>query len=227
MLRKRRRGTLVGRVVLIGLGVAGLAATAPATARAADDKSAPPAKSAPDERHHEGEYGGATPGVVYPYQEDKGDQKRFRRPAPRRKNTLYWIGFQSEADGRSRLFLKMTTDAEYTQTVTGKELVVFVAGVRPLARNTLRRLDVRFFDTSLLEVKSKRVRRRRAHKGQPARKAGIELHITFKNPADLHEATAQLHKEKDDFYYLYLDFGPATPLPEGEQETPPGGAGGN
>jgi hypothetical protein len=196
----------------LGLVVASLALPTAAVADKGEGVSASKSQT-PSRRHREGEYGGATPGVVHPYA-DEEQKKRFRRPKPRRKNALYWLGFQSQADGSARIFAQLTRDAEYSQRLEGNVLVVHIAGVRHLSRNTIRRIDTRFFASAVQEVKSKRVRRRRARKGKPARKAGIEIYVTFKNPVDAREASASLQKEKDEFYYLYLDFSPATALPE-------------
>ena len=195
----------------LGLVVASLAL--PTLASAQDAKGISASDKAANYRHREGEYGGATPGVVHPYS-DEDQKRRFRRPKPRRKNSLYWLGFQAKDDGSARIFAQLTREVEYSQRMEGNVLIVHVAGVRHLSRNTIRRIDTRFFSTAVLEIKTMRVSRRRARKGKPARKAGIEIHVTFKNPADAREATASLKKEKDDFFYLYLDFSPATTLPE-------------
>ncbi len=200
----------------LGLVVASLAT--PTVAIADKGKGVSVSKSpTPSYRHREGEYGGATPGVVHPYA-DEEQKRRFRRPKPRRKNAMYWLGFQAKNDGSARVFAQLTRDAEYSQRMDGNVLVIHVAGVRHLSRNTIRRIDTRFFASAIQEIKSKRVRRRRARKGKPARKAGIEIHVTFKNPVDAREATASLQKEKDEFYYLYLDFSPATALPEAGED---------
>ncbi len=152
----------------------------------------------PGEVHKEGEYGGVVPGKV-------GDQ---RRKAPKtRRTVLTWIGFQNRGAG-SRLFVQLTRDADFDQEVVGDKLVVTIPGARFGSRNARRRLDTRFFETSLRQVVPKRARR----KGK--RKAGVALHISFKNPSDARSASAQLSREQDGYYYLYLDFGPGTTMPD-------------
>ncbi len=152
----------------------------------------------PGEVHREGEYGGVVPGKV-------GDKPRR---APKTKRTvLTWIGFQKKGAG-SRLFVQLTKDADYEQEVVGNKLIVTIPGARFGSRNARRRLDTRYFDTSLRSVVPKRARR----KGK--RKAGVALHIGFKNPSDTRSASAQLSQEQDGYYYLYLDFGPGTTMPD-------------
>ena len=87
-------------------------------------------------------------------------------------------------------------------------------------RNTLRKVDMRFFDTSLFEMKATRVRARRARKNRPARKSGIEVRITFKNPSDAAEGKLTRHQLKDKFHYVYLDFGPPTPAAKNTGKAP-------
>jgi len=155
----------------------------------------------PQDVHQEGDYGGVVPGKV-------GDKPR---KAPKTKRTvLTWIGFQKSGAG-SRLFVQLTADADFEQAVVGNELVVTIPGARFGSRNASRRLDTRFFETSLREVLPKRARR------QGKRKAGLALHISFKNPSDAQSASAKVSKEQDGFHYLYLDFGAGTTMPDTAQ----------
>lgn len=172
-------------------------------------------------KHKEGEYGGVTPGVIYPYADD-AQAKRFKRPPPTKTNVLYWIGFQPREGGGARVFVQLAREVEYDQRVRNNVLLVDIIGVHNRTRNTLRRIDTHFFDTAIKEIRAKRVRKRRAHKDEPAQKAGVRLAISFKNPADAGQARASVSKEEDGYYYLYLDFGPGTPLPEAPE--PAGGA---
>lgn len=173
-----------------------LALAVPARAQEADapdDLDEPEAPPPPAQVNQPGEYSGVKPGDS-PY---KG---------PARKNILSWIGFQSSEGAGSRLFIQLSNEVPYSQKLEGKTLVVRLDGVRYRNRNVSRRLDMRFFDTSLRELKSKRVSRRRATKTRPAQAAGIELRITFKDPSDAQLAEASMRQEKDGYTYLYLDF---------------------
>ncbi len=200
-------------VALLGGSAGGASAQEGGGAR--DDVRSPIARGAQavGYKHHEGEYGGVTPGVIYPYA-DQDQEKRVKRPPPKYKNALYWIGFQPREGGSSRVFVQLGREVEYEQRVEGNVLLVTVVGVKNRSRNTLRRIDTHYFDTAIKEIRAKRVHKRRAHKDRPAQKAGVVLAITFKNPVDASQAQASLTKEEDGYYYLFLDFGPGTPLPD-------------
>lgn len=159
--------------------------------------------------HKEGEYGGVTPGVIYPY-DDADYKKRIKRPtnSGRRKHRVTWVGFQPKDDGSARVFLQLTSEQPYSQAVVGKTLEVWVHGGRLANRNNARRLDAAQFDTAIRMIKARRVGRSRGRKGAPAHPAGVQLTIHFKSAADVREAQASMSKEKDDYYYLFLDFGP-------------------
>jgi hypothetical protein len=126
---------------------------------------------------------------------------------PRRPDRLTWVGFQPKDDGTSTLFLQLSSEVPFAQEVTNGKLVVKLEGARYGNPNTRRRLDTRFFEGALQQVTSKAVSRRRARRDQPERTAGIELTISFKNPADAGEARAEMRQEEDGFHYLYLNFG--------------------
>jgi hypothetical protein len=143
-----------------------------------------------------GDYGGVTPG--------EGATRKPRRP-----NRLTWVGFQTKDDGTSTLFAQLTSEVPFTQEVAGGKLIVRLEGARYANRNVRRRLDTRFFETTLQQVTSRAVSRRRARGDQPARPAGVELTISFKNPEDAREARAELRQEQDGYHYLYLSFGAA------------------
>ncbi len=180
----------------------------------------PPANPLKIRQHHkEGEYGGVTPGLVYRYgfELEKKADKRVQRLVKRRTNrrarrrlTVSWVGFQPRPGGASRVFIQLNREAVYTQRVDKNVLVVTVEGARHGSRNARRRIETRYFDTSIMLISSKRVRRRRAHKGRPAQSGGVAFYIQFKNPSDARQAQARLGKLEDGYYYLNLDFGPAT-----------------
>jgi hypothetical protein len=203
------------RLLAIVCGLVCAAMAAPALAQGdADDE----VYSTRDQRykHKEGEYGGVTPGVIYPY-DDKDYKKRFKRPtnSGKRKRRVTWVGFQPRDGGASRLFLQLTSEVEYSQAVVGDTLKVWVHSGRLANSNARRRLDMRHFDSALLEARARRVSRRRAKGDRPGHPRGVELTVRFKNPADVREAQASLTKEQDNYYYLFLDFGPGTAAPDG------------
>jgi hypothetical protein len=160
------------------------------------------------EVHKEGEYGGVTPGVTNPYSGKHKNKKRKVKNT--RRNTLYVLGFQSKGGGSSRLFAQLSRDVSFEQWVEKNVLYVVIEGLYHRNRNARRRLDVRYFDTSLMMITNKRASAARAKGDRPAHKRGIRLQIQFKNPNDARSAQASVQKEADGFYYLYLDFGPGT-----------------
>ncbi len=162
--------------------------------------------------HKEGEYGGVTPGVLRPYSEFKEWHRKANRSRKRWGARVTWVGFQPRADRTSRVFLQVTRDVNISQRVEKGVLVVMLEGARLRLRNTRRKVDMRFFDTALFEMKATRVRARRARKDRPARKSGVEIRIAFKNPSDAGEGKVSRHQLKDKFHYIYLDFGPPTPV---------------
>jgi len=197
---------------LCGLFVLGVAAAASGQ-EGGDDQ----VYSKKDQRYkpREGEYGGITPGVIYPYA-DEGYAHRVehKAPAKMRANTIFWVGFQPRDGGGSRVFVQTSSQMEVGQAVAGGVLVVHLTGGRLANANARRRLDTRFFESAVAEVQAARVSARRAGKGRAARTAGVDLAIRFRNAADAHEVSAGFTREPDGYYYLYLDFGAGTPLPD-------------
>jgi hypothetical protein len=148
-------------------------------------------------QREEGEYSGVTPGK--PRTTEGG--KPLKRP---RDGTLAWVGFVG--NGTDTLFLQAPTEFTYEQRIEGNLLIVRLDGIKRLARNVRRPLETRYFDTSVARVKVVKVGKRKARKGRPARKAGVEVQIRFKNKADLREAIARTATEADGYFYLYLEF---------------------
>ena len=140
-----------------------------------------------------GEYTGVLPGKSPP-----------RKNKPR--NRMTWLGFQPKGDGTARLFVQLTSEVSFEQEVRDGSLYVKLDGVKYGDRNARRRLDTRFFATTLRLVTSRAVGKRRARKGKPAQTMGIELRIQFKNASDTRQARAELVEEKDGYHYLFLDF---------------------
>lgn len=142
-----------------------------------------------------GEYSGVKPGEPVPM-------------GRKRANTLTWIGFQPSPseDGSARLFIQLTSEISYSQTVRDGKLIIRLDGARFHSRNTARRLDVRFFNSALRQVLLKRVGKRRGGKDRPEQSAGIEVQVSFKDASAVRPARATLQAEKDGYHYLLLDF---------------------
>jgi hypothetical protein len=189
-MRLTRRSTRALRRAALALLVPGLIATASA-------QQAGPAAEGQDPPvviREKGEYSGVKPG-----------DSPYKAPAKPR-NLVSWIGYQPLQGGASRVFVQLTNEVPYSQRVENNVLIVKLDGVRYRNRNVSRRLDMRFFDSALRQVISKRVFKQRARKNRPAQTPGIELRIHFKTPADAAQATATMRAAKDGYHYLLLDF---------------------
>jgi hypothetical protein len=170
-----------------------------------------PRRPAPAPRlpNKEGEYTGAKPGVR-PGQNEGHPQKK---PRP---GVLSWIGFEATEGGGATVWLQAASSLEVDQRVEGGTLVVQVTGVKRLVRNLRRHVDTRFFANPLARITAKPVSARRARKGRPARQAGVEVRIQFKNPKDAKEASVRTATEADGLNYVYLSFPPMS----GSSDTP-------
>jgi hypothetical protein len=156
--------------------------------------------------HKEGQYSGVNPGEVQPRD---AKPARPKRPPPR--GTLTWIGFEAK-DGGAEVFFQSIAPFELSQRVEGGILVVHLTLTR-LGHNTWRQVDTRFFDNPLSGIVARAVTAARASRTHPARGAGIEARITFKNAKDAREATVRTATESDGMYYAFLKF------PEGTDTT--------
>lgn len=193
-----------------------LAATA-GTARAQQARPLPPGdqlRAAPLQVHRLGVYSGVQPQVAGSDREGQaGAKKRRRRPG-----RITWVGFQAQGDGGARVFLQLTSEVPYEQRVEKGRLVVHLDGARLGNRNARRFLDTRFFDTALARIDADAVRRRRG------RKAGVDLEIRFKSPADAAEAQASMTtSEIDGYTYLFLEIPPTSGSVAGAAEGGDGG----
>jgi hypothetical protein len=81
-----------------------------------------------------------------------------------------------------------------------------------LGHNTWRQIDTRFFDNPLSGIVARAVGAARATKDRPARAAGIEARIAFKNAGDVKQATVRSATEADGMYYAYLRFSEVGPV---------------
>jgi hypothetical protein len=143
----------------------------------------------------EGDYGGVVPG-------ERPDGGKKKRKPPR--GTLTWVGFEPK-NGGAQLFFQSVGPFEVDQHMEGATLVVHLS-LTKLAANTWRRIDTRFFDNPLGSIVAKAVRAARATKNRPARKTGIEVRVTFKNPKDAREGSLRTATEADGMFYAYLAF---------------------
>lgn len=164
---------MVSRLATALLGVALL--SAPAWAQ-----DAPP--DLPKETHHEGDYGGVKAG-------QSGKAVKHGKPG-----TLTWVGFSAEG-GTGHVFLQSTSDFSYTQAASGKVLVVKLTGVKRFGRQVRRPLDTRFFESPVVRITVKKLK-----------KGAAEVRILFKG--DAHEAAVRTATEADGFHYIYLDVSP-------------------
>jgi hypothetical protein len=184
--------------VAAALGLVAPAAEAQRRGPAPDEGDVP---AEGDRQRREGEYSGVAPPTGQP-----GAGKR--RAAP---GTLTWVGFTADA-GAGQVFLQAPAEFGHAQRVEGRTLVVTLDGIRRLARNVRRPLDTRYFDSPVARVVVKTVGTRKARKGRAARKAGVEVRITFKTAADAREAAARTAVEADGNFYLYLDLAAGGPV---------------
>lgn len=155
--------------------------------------------------HREGEYGGVTPGEPAPRDPAARPARPKRPPA---KGTLTWIGFEAK-DGGAEVFFQSVAPFQVTQRVEGGALVVHLSLPR-LGHNTWRQIDTRFFDNPLAGIVARAVGAARATKDRPARAAGVEARIAFKNAKDAREGTVRTATEADGMYYAYLKFSEGT-----------------
>ncbi len=150
-----------------------------------------------------GEYDGIRPGNV-----------SFLPPGARhrskKKPNIYWVGFQAQEGGSSRVFIQLGTEVEVQQWIEGTQLVVLLEGARIANRTVQRYLDTRYFDTAVQTFRTRQVRKRRAKGEVRGHAKGVELRFSFKNPVDAMEANATVASEQDGYSYVYLDFGRET-----------------
>lgn len=170
----------------------------------------PPAEPAPAPARAEGDYGGVRPGAAPP-----AESATVRRAKPA-KQLLTWIGFTPASDGSSELFFQAGSAFSAQQRMEGAALVVLLDGLRHQTPNTQRPLDTRYFNTAIARISARPTRAVRGGKGRPARPAGIEVRIEFRDPRDAKEAAARSETGADGLSYVYLSFGPSS-----APQTPP------
>jgi hypothetical protein len=150
----------------------------------------------------EGVYSGVNPAEP----ETSPSPKKVVKAGP---STLTWVGFAAQDSGGAQLFFQGTSRFAASQRLEGSILIVELEGLRKMATNTRRPLDTRFFESPVARVTAKAVRARKKGKKAPARGAGIEVRIAFKNPADAREGGLRSATEADGTYTIYLDIAAA------------------
>lgn len=184
-------------------------ASAPGDSGASEAAATPPAPPV----HSEGDYGGVVPDRLAPppTSHDAAATKPRARPA---KPTVTWLGFQPLPGGASRVFVQLSTQATYSQSVvpvvpsgTDDVLVVLIPDVRLGATNQTRPLNTTYFATPLARVVARRVSAK--GRGKKRTPGGVALTLSFKDKSQVRAADAHLETAPGGYVYLYLDFGPA------------------
>lgn len=147
----------------------------------------------------EGEYAGVVPGQK---PEPAARPTKPKQPPP--KGTLTWVGFEAK-DGGAQVFFQAVGPFQVQQHLEGATLVVHL-GLTRLGGNTWRQIDTRFFDNPLSGIVARTSGGTRATKTRPARGAGIDVRIAFKNPKDAREGTLRTETGPDGLHYAYLAF---------------------
>lgn len=192
---------------LLSVVLASLLAVPPAVAQDEGRPPSDPDLDMPDDKppadlRLEGEYRGVVPGKTQV--DDKG------RPVKRPKaGTLSWVGFIGEG-GAAKIFLQAPHEFGFSQHVEGRTIVVHLEGLKRLGRQVRRPLYTQHFGTPVEKITVKKVGARKARKGKPGRKAGIEVRIQLGRAADALEAAARTQLEADGYFYLYLDVAPSS-----------------
>jgi hypothetical protein len=115
--------------------------------------------------------------------------------APRKKNPIRvtWTGFQMKAEGGSRVFVQLTSDAPYQVSDGADGLHVNIRGAKLHLRNNARALDTHFFATPVKSVKASE------HGGD------VTLVIETRGKA----AHTEKVETQGGYQFLMIDFAPA------------------
>jgi hypothetical protein len=117
--------------------------------------------------------------------------------SPRREpGYVTYVGFQKLADA-PRVFVRVSSPVQPTQTVAGNEVVVTLPGFKLDMANNGRPLDTRWFGTPVSRVRAVEVTGK-----------GVDVHVTFADGASPREARVSTApaEEADAGSYVYLDF---------------------
>jgi hypothetical protein len=125
-----------------------------------------------------------------------GGSKTDPPHAPRKKNPIRvtWTGFQMKAEGGSRVFVQLTSEAPYQVTDAPGGLHVVIKGARLHLRNNARPLDTHFFATPVKSIRA-------AEKG-----GEVMLMIETKGKA----AHAERIEAAGGYQFLMIDFPPTS-----------------
>ncbi len=96
-------------------------------------------------------YAGVCPG--------SGNPPAVSVPAGQAPATITWPGFQILPDQGTRIFLQATVPFTYSTETRGKTFIVSMGDVRIAGENNGRPLETRFFNTPVLRVSIKRVKK--------------------------------------------------------------------
>lgn len=201
MLRRATASILVGILLGTAAPIHGRVAAAQdepeeAEADGPDEPAAATRKGPAAPAKREGDYSGVSPG------EPAASPAKKVKAGP---STLTWVGFAPQGDGGAQIFFQGTSRFAASQRIEGSTLIVEVEGLKRMATNTRRPLDTRFFESPVARVAAKAVRARKKTRKAPARKAGIEVRISFKNASDAREGNLRQETEADGTYVIYLD----------------------
>jgi hypothetical protein len=167
-----------------------VALAVPSLARAQSGEPARPAGSS--EVNPVGEYSGV---------DGPESGARVAVGKPGKQPRLFWIGFQAREGGGARLFIQLDREVAASQTIEGGKLYISLGQVRPVARNSLRWLDTRFFDSSVARIDPGAGKR-----GKKKRGGGLTIAVSFKDGSAPVEGTMSSSQGKDGLTYLSFDF---------------------
>jgi hypothetical protein len=203
MLRRATASILVGILLGTAAPIHGRVAAAQdepeegaGEADAPDEPAAATRRGPAAPTKREGDYSGVSPG------EPAASPTKKVKAGP---STLTWVGVAPQGDGGAQVFFQGTSRFAASQRLEGSTLIVEIEGLKRMATNTRRPLDTRFFESAVAQVTARAVRARKKTRKAPARKAGIEVRIRFKNPADAREGNLRQETEADGTYVIYLD----------------------
>jgi hypothetical protein len=115
---------------------------------------------------------------------------------------ITWPGFQMMPDGRSRVFVQITTQVDVSAALVGGNVVVDLGDVKIAGRNNRRPLITKFFNTPVTEVAVKREKKR------------TTLILSMRAPV---EPRVSHERAQSGFHFVYIDFPPGSYQPNDAQ----------
>jgi hypothetical protein len=183
------------RIFAIALGL-GLVWGSAARAQEAEPSEAekPDAPSKVPDTTPLGEYGGVNPDA------ESAPPATIK---PSKHPRVYWIGYRANESGGGRLFVQADRDLTVSQAVDDGKLRIHLGDVKVANRNTMRRLETRFFDGHVTVIEPQMGGKRgKKHKAP----RGLSLVVSFDKVENLKEGAFTQNKGKDGLSYLYFDF---------------------